>query len=158
MRFRGRQVLVILWLTMNLLLQFWDPVGSQVAPIMKMACPWPTKQASNIGERKSRPLPQGCLSGPLAWLGVTCWLFQRIVSGCGRSSCSYHVPIMFLSCSGGSSPRWNLAKTLVVKVPEDQAILYILLKYIEIPSISGLSVLIGSTLWLDYGSILIIWV
>lgn len=59
-----------------------------------------------------------------AWLGVTCWLFQRIVSGCGRSSCSHHVPLMFLSCSGGSSPRWNLAKTLVVKVPEDQAILY----------------------------------
>ena len=110
MRFRGRQVLVIVWLTMNLFLQFWDPVGSQVAPIMKMACPWPTKQASNIGERKSRRLPQGCLSriqsplslarGDLLVVSENCFRVWLIIM---FPSCSYHVPVAHPP--GGTWPR-----------------------------------------------------
>ena len=125
MRFRGRQFLVIVWLTMNLLLQFWDPVANQLAPIMKMACPWPTKQASNIGERKSRPLPQGCLSRPnqpgSGWpAGCFRELFQGVVD--------HHVPIMFPSCSyhvpvahlpGGTWPRlwwWKFLRIRLYRI------------------------------------------
>ena len=71
--------------------QLWDSVGSQVASILKMAshlqptCHAMTKQASTPGERKSRPVPQGCRSRPLAWLR--------------RCDLILMFPSIFLSCS-----------------------------------------------------------